>query len=220
MKAITVLLADDHLMVREALCMLLNCDSAIDVVGQTDNGRGAVQLSALLKPRVIAMDLGMPSLNGMEATRQILKAQPESRILMLSAHNDTAYEEKAAALGSYGYLIKQGTGIHLIEAIKRADRGLKSFISEKNNLQDQTRVYTNNRVGCGFDRCRVTLTSRETEILKLIAEGNANKESATHLHISIKTVEKHRQSLMNKLNIHETAGLTRHAIACGVIKID
>jgi DNA-binding NarL/FixJ family response regulator len=217
MKRITVLLAEDHMIVREGLRSLLKIEADIEIVGEAEDGRQAVSLTRKLSPDVLVMDVAMPMLNGLEATRQILVTNPLTRILILSAHNDDAYLEKAVALGVAGYLIKQ-TAFHVLpEAIRELHRGKSFFSPSISKRLNSTRNVPLNRSGVAKPDAK-HLTPREMEVLQLIAEGNANKMTADILKISIKTVEKHRQSLMEKLDIHDTAGLTRHAIAEGVIE--
>jgi DNA-binding NarL/FixJ family response regulator len=217
MKPITVLLADDHTVVREGLRALLEAESDIQVIGEAQTGRQAVKLARELLPDVVVMDIAMPLLNGLEATRQILKALPATRIVVLSAHGDDAYVEEVIELGASGYLIKQTSALVLSKAIREIHKG-KTFFSPSiaKRLADRDQ---NPPRGAGGRRKRKSdgLTSREVEILQLIAEGKANKQTAAELGISIKTVEKHRQRLMSKLDIHDTAGLTRYAMAVGII---
>lgn len=217
MKPITILLAEDHMIVREGLRALLNLEKDFVIIGEADNGREAVTLASRLSPDVIVMDIAMPLLNGMEATRQILQAQPNIKILMLSAHNDDAYVDKVMALGAYGYLIKQTASHVLPEAIRRVHQGLKCLSPTISKRRKEIRAKARER-GDLPGKTITAPTTREMEVLQLIAEGKANKETAEVLHISVKTVEKHRQSLMEKLNIHDTAGLTRYAISTGVIE--
>lgn len=216
MKKITVLLAEDHMIVREGLRALLHLEDDIEVIAEAENGRQTVELTRKLSPAVVVMDIAMPLLNGMEATRQILHAQPATRVLILSAHSDDAYIEQVMALGASGYLIKQTAASALAKAV-RAVAGGKSFFSPavSRRLSQYEKVAGR---GAAQKPHPLHLTSRETEVLQLIAEGLANKQIASELGISIKTVEKHRQSLMDKLNVHDTAGLTRHAIAAGIIE--
>ena len=193
-------------------------ESDINVIGEVGNGRDAVDKTRGLKPDVVVMDIAMPLMNGLEATRQILHGAPDTRILILSAHSDDAYVEKVLELGASGYLIKQTAANILPEAIREIYKGrqfLSPSISKRLNHHKQ-KAHARGEIVIG--KQVVHLTSREMEVLQLIAEGKANKETADELHISVKTVEKHRQSLMEKLNIHDTAGLTRHAIATGVIE--
>ena len=214
---ITVLLAEDHMIVREGLRSVLESEGDIDIVGQAQDGREAVELTEKLLPNVVVMDIAMPRLNGMEATRQILKLAPATRILILSAHSDDAYVEQVMTLGAAGYLIKQTSLQILARAIREVSKGNNFFSpSIAKRLRDQD----NRSRERGELRSKqfAHLTSREVEVLQLIAEGKANKETASELGISIKTVEKHRQALMEKLNIHDTASLTRYAIAAGIVE--
>jgi two-component system, NarL family, nitrate/nitrite response regulator NarL len=218
MNPITVLLADDHAVVRAGLRSLLEAENGIQVVGEAQTGREALRLTKKLLPAVVVMDIAMPLLNGLEATRQILKAVPATKVLILSAHSDDEYVDEVIRIGAAGYLIKQTSAHILSEAIRQAHKGqafFDPFVSKR--LEDRQQ---NSRLGVAGWRTKgnVGLTSREVEILQLIAEGKANKQSADELGISIKTVEKHRQNLMSKLGIHDTAGLTRYAIAAGIIE--
>ena len=217
MKTITVLLAEDHTIVREGLIALLKLEEDIEVIAEAENGRQAAALVAKLMPDVVVMDIAMPMLNGMEAARQIMHAHPAAKILILSAHSDDAYVEQVMALGAYGYLIKQSSAKVLPEAIRKVHQGHKCFSPTISKRLKEHGKKARDR-GDLPGKAAAKLTSRETEVLQLIAEGKANKETAEELHISVKTVEKHRQSLMEKLNIHDTAGLTRHAIATGIIE--
>jgi len=216
-KHITVLLAEDHMIVREGLRSILEAEGDIEVVGQAQDGRQAVELAKTLLPAVIVMDIAMPRLNGLEATRQILKVAPATRILILSAHSDDAYVEQVMTLGAAGYLIKQTSLLILAMAIREASKGNTFFSpSIAKRLRDKDNRSLD-REGLHSKKI-ATLTSREVEVLQLIAEGKANKETAAELKISIKTVEKHRQALMEKLNIHDIASLTRYAISAGIIE--
>jgi DNA-binding NarL/FixJ family response regulator len=218
MNTITVLLAEDHLIVREGLRALLKLEEGIEVIGEAENGRQAVELAGSLHPDVVVMDIAMPMLNGMEATRQILQAVPGTKVLMLSAYSDDAYVSLVMAIGASGYLIKQTAAHVLPKAIRIVHQGKTFFSPVISRRFDHHRQKAHERGDLRAKKNAAQLSSREMEVLQLIAEGKANKETAEHLHISIKTVEKHRQSLMDKLNIHDTAGLTRHAIATGIIE--
>ncbi|MCX6873734.1 MAG: response regulator transcription factor [Verrucomicrobia bacterium] len=217
MNPITVLLAEDHMIVREGLLALLKRESDIQIVGEAENGRQAVALAATLAPAVVVMDIAMPLLNGLEATRQILHATPTIRVLILSAHADDAYVEQAMALGAAGYLIKQTAAQVLAAAIRAVAEGRKVFSPSisKRRYHHQRKAKATGELP---KKDAASLTSREMEVLQLIAEGKANKETASELNISIKTVEKHRQKVMEKLNIHDTASLTRYAISAGIIE--
>jgi DNA-binding NarL/FixJ family response regulator len=213
-KKITVLLAEDHAVVRQGLRALLEADGRFQVTGEAQTGREAVQLAATLRPDVILMDIAMPVLNGLEATRQILAANPAARVAVLSAHNDEIYVERADEAGVAGFLEKRMSAEHLTKAVTEiaAGRTFYSAAIMRRRQGDPNKP----RSRRGFTPVR--LTSREAEVLQLVAEGEGNKQVAASLGISVKTVEKHRQHLMDKLNIHETAGLTRYAIAAGIIE--
>ena len=217
MKSITVLLADDHTIVREGLRKMIELDTDFKVVGEAQNGRRAVALAIELRPDVVLMDIAMPRLNGLEATRQLVKACPGIRILVLTAHNDDAYVRNAIESGAAGLLLKQTSAHDVCRAIRLVHQG-KTFFSPS---VAKRLARLDSRTPAGRDRLSgkpPLLTSREMEVLQLIAEGGMNKEIASDLGISIKTVEKHRSSLMEKLDIHDTAGLTRYAIAAGIIE--
>jgi len=216
-KRITVLLAEDHLIVREGLRKLLEAEHDIEVVGEAATGRQAVNMTRKLRPAVVVMDIAMPLLNGLEATRQICQSVPDAKVLILSAHSDDAYVERVTALGAVGYLIKQTSSHFLSEAIREVQKGNTFFspsIAKRFRHHNQKSL---DRKGL-LKVKSVRLSSRELEVLQLIAEGEANKQIAAELGISIKTVEKHRDHLMQKLDIHDTAGLTRYAIAAGIIE--
>jgi DNA-binding NarL/FixJ family response regulator len=217
MKRITVLIVEDHAIVREGLRSLLELGGDFEVVGEAATGREAVDLVKKLRPAVVVMDVAMPVLNGFEATQQIMLAAAGTKVLVLSAHSDEEYVEHMAAIGASGYMVKQNSGQLLIHAIREVANGRPYFDpSISKRLRERQRKSRENGADPWKPRCR--LSSREAEVLQLVAEGSANKQVAAALGISIKTVEKHRQHLMDKLNIHDTAGLTRYAIAAGVIE--
>jgi DNA-binding NarL/FixJ family response regulator len=217
MKQISVLLAEDHTIVRQGLRLLVEADGDMEIIGEARTGREALRLTHELRPDVIVMDIAMPLLNGLEATRQILKAFPGTKILILSAHSDPQYVEQVVVAGALGYLVKQSSGDVLAKAIRELHQGRTFFTpSIAKHLKEGFRK-TSGAVGLRKKKDH-QLTSREVELLQLIAEGYANKQIAAELDISIKTVEKHRQHLMEKLNIHDVAGLTRFAIAAGIVE--
>jgi DNA-binding NarL/FixJ family response regulator len=216
-KPITILLAEDHAIVRQGLCALLNVDGHFEMVGEARTGREAVEMARSLRPDVILMDIAMPVLNGLEATRQILAANPVAKVIILSAHSDDEYIERMSAAGVAGFLEKQTSAEILTKAIREVAKGSVFFSPSIAKRLGDSRNKPLQRDGLPVIDGR-RLTSRESEVLQLVAEGLANKQVASELGISIKTVEKHRQHLMDKLNIHETAGLTRYAIAMGVIE--
>ncbi len=216
-KRITVLLAEDHTVVREGLRTLLEAEGDIKVIGEAETGRQAVGLAKKLRPAVVVMDIAMPLLNGLEATRQILKAVPGAKVLILSAHSDDAYVEEVIALGAAGYLLKQTSAHVLSKAVREVQKG-NTFFSPSIARRLHNHYEPSPQAGGRVRKKGARLSSREVEVLQLIAEGQANKQVAEELGISVKTVEKHRQRLMEKLNIHDTAGLTRYAIAGGIIE--
>jgi DNA-binding NarL/FixJ family response regulator len=217
MEKIKVLLVDDHTVVRQGLRVLLEAEPDIAIVAEADTGRLAVQLTRKHLPDVVVMDIAMPNLNGLEATRQILKEMPTAKVLVLSSYGDDEYVHQMTEAGAAGYLLKQTAATDLIKAIREARKGNAFFSpSISKRLLDQYREAF--LKGVPVKKRTELLTSRESEVLQLIAEGKPNKQIAADLCISIKTVEKHRQQLMNKLNIHEVAGLTRYAISKGIIE--
>jgi DNA-binding NarL/FixJ family response regulator len=216
MKQITVLLAEDHQIVREGLRALLENERDIEVIAEAVNGREAVQLTKKFRPAVVVMDIAMPLLNGMEATRQIRKDFPDTRVLFLTAHSDDAYVEQVAVLGATGFLLKQTSSENLATAIREVEKG-NSFYSHAVSKRLKNRSRKSLERGTS-KKSSNRLSSREVEVLQLIAEGKPNKQVAAELGVTFKTVDKHRQNLMNKLDIHDIAGLTRYAIAEGVIE--
>ncbi len=217
MNRITVLLAEDHTVVREGLRTLLEAEGDIAVVGEAESGRRAVQLTRKLRPAVVVMDIAMPRLNGLEATRQILKVSPDTMVLILSAHGDDAYVEQTIALGAAGFLLKQTSAHILARAVRAVQKG-NTFFDPSIAKRLRSQPVKSSARALLLKKKSALLTSREVEVLQRIAEGDANKQIAAGLGISIKTVEKHRSHLMRKLGIHDTASLTRYAISAGIIE--
>lgn len=217
MRGIRILLAEDHVIVREGLRNLLELQQDFTIVAEVSNGREAVELARRLLPDVVVMDIAMSLMNGIEATRRILRHVPEARVLILSAHSDDEYIAKVAGIGASGYLVKQTSGVSLVRAIRKVAAGHSSYSP---SILKRISAIPQKNATCkvGGEAAPARLTPRENEVLQLVAEGLANKQIAVELQISIKTVEKHRQQVMDKLDIHETAGLTRYAIAAGVIE--
>jgi len=216
MQNITVVLADDHTVVRQGIRTLLESEEDISVVGEAENGQQAVQMAKDLQPDVVVMDIAMPSLNGLEATRQITKEGSAPRVLILSSYSDDEYVQQLTEAGASGYLVKQSAGPDLVMAIREAKRG-NAFFSPiiSRRLLDHHR---RSSVAGQPLKKGTSLTPREMQVLQLIAEGRANKQIADELMISVKTVEKHRQEVMNKLDIHDVAGLTRYAVTRGIVQ--
>jgi DNA-binding NarL/FixJ family response regulator len=217
MKRITVLLAEDHTIVREGFRKMLELENDFEVVGEAQEGREAVALAKKLHPAVVLMDIAMPKLNGLEATRQVLKALPGTKVVILSAHSDDAYVKNATESGAAGFLLKQTSAHEVCRAIREVQQGKTFFSPSVTRRRDRLDSQSHGRTG-RLNKKAAQLTSREMEVLQLIAEGKANKETASELGIGIKTVEKHREHLMEKLDIHDTAGLTRYAISAGIIE--
>ena len=217
MKPISVLLAEDHTIVREGLRALLEAEGGLQVVAEAENGRQAVAMARKLQPTVVVMDIGLPALNGVEATRQIAKAVPGTRVLILSAYGDDAYVEQVMAAGASGYLLKQSSLAALARAIRQVHAG-NTFFSPA--IASRMSALTRKPVArkAPQDNQLTRLSPREREVLQLVAEGAPNKRVAAELGISIKTVEKHRHQVMRKLQIHHTAGLTRYALSAGIIE--
>lgn len=216
MQKISVLLADDHTVVREGLRALVQTQDDLQVVGEAANGREAIELAAKLRPDVVVMDIVMPEVNGLQATREILRSLPSTKIVVLSTYSEDECVQRLVNEGAIAYLVKQTAGADLHKAIREAVKG-NAFFSpsiSRRLLEHYREAFQHGDQPLSRS---TRLTSRETEVLQLIAEGQANKQIAERLLISIKTVEKHRQQVMNKLNIHDVAGLTRHAIAKGMI---
>jgi two-component system response regulator NreC len=216
---IRVLLADDHAILRQGIRMLLEAQPDMEVVGEATNGREAVEQARLLRPLVILMDISMPELNGLEATRKIKQEFPAIQIVILTMHETDEYLVKILQAGATGYVLKQAVDRELIEAVRIASNGdtyLYPSIARR-LVTDYLR-----RVEAGTmeerDAAYETLTAREREILKLIAQGHTNKEIAEILTLSVKTVENHRYSLMNKLNAHDRGELIKYAIRVGLIQ--
>lgn len=218
MSNITVLLVDDHNIVRQGLRALLAAEGDINIVAEAQTGREAVQLASKLHPDVIVMDLAMPLLNGWEATRQIVKAVPNARIVVLSTYGDDDHIQQAISAGAAAYLLKQTAAADLVKAIREVKKGNAYFSPAiAKRIREQTcRTETPEALPKAPES---ELTLREAEVLQLIAEGFANKQIAAELGLSVKTVEKHRQQVMQKLNIHDIAGLVRHAAEKGIIEL-
>jgi DNA-binding NarL/FixJ family response regulator len=217
MKKISVLLAEDHAVVRQGLRSLLSAEPDIEVVGEAGNGRQAIQMARELRPDVVVMDIAMPLLNGLEATCQIIGDGIPTRVLILSSYADDEYVHQLTEAGASGYLVKQTAAIDLIKAVREIARGNAYF--SPSILKRLLELYRESSAkGRLLRRRSEYLTSRENEVLQMVAEGHVNKQIAAVLNLSIKTVEKHRQQLMDKLNIHDVAGLTRYAISHGVVE--
>jgi DNA-binding NarL/FixJ family response regulator len=218
MANINVLLVDDHIIVRQGVRALLVAENDLTIVAEAQTGREAVQLAIELQPDVVVMDLAMPRLNGCEATRQLVKAVPNAKVVVLSTYSDDEHLQQALAAGAAAYLLKQTAAADLVQAIREVRKGNAYFSPAiAKRLREQTS--TPPPPGASVKAANLELTPREAEVLQLIAEGFANKQIAGELGLSVKTVEKHRQQVMYKLNIHDIAGLVRHAVEKGIIEM-
>ena len=209
-KSIRILLADDHSVVRHGFRRILDAQEDMEVVGEVSNGREAVEQAAALQPDLIIMDVTMPELNGIEATRRIAEIVPRARVLALSMHRDPVYVREILRAGARGYLLKDSSEVDLVSAIRAVAQGegyLSPAVSEA-VLSDYRKHVTN-----PID----LLTSREREVLQLVAEGKTNKEIATGLNLSVYTIEAHRGKIMEKLNLHSVSEMVRFAIRNGLI---
>jgi two-component system response regulator NreC len=205
-----ILLADDHDIVRKGLRYLLQGDPDSEVVGEATDGREAVKLASELRADIVIMDIGMPLLNGIDASAQIIKKNPQAAIIILSMHSDEDYVLRALTAGIKGYLLKDTVEVDLLRAVAAVRHGRPFFSSGITEvlLEDYVRQLKNKGLQDSFD----LLTAREKEILQLLAEGKTNKEVASLLGVSVLTVETHRSNLMQKLSLHSTAEIVLYAV--------
>ena len=207
---IRILLADDHVLVRQGFRMILAAQPDMEIVGEAGNGREAVEMAENLKPDVIVMDVAMPELNGIEATRRLAGSMPRTRVLALSMHKDSVYVREILRAGARGYLLKDSADADLLAAVRAVAKG-DGYLSP--GVSDAVLTDYRRHVTDPLD----LLTSREREVLQMIAEGKTNKEIATALNLSVYTVEAHRGRVMEKLNLHSTGELVRFALRNGLI---
>jgi len=215
MKRIRILLADDHTVMRAGLRALFERHANFEVVGEAEDGPGAVQMAATLTPDVVVMDIGMPNLNGIETTRQILAKNPSTSIVILSMYSDESYVMRALQAGARAYLLKDSAVADVIRAVEAVIQG-KSFFSPAISrilAEDYVRALKQQGASDSYE----LLTSREREILQLLAEGKSNKDVATKLDISVYTAETHRKRILQKLSLHNSAELVLYAVRKGII---
>jgi DNA-binding NarL/FixJ family response regulator len=215
MKRTKVILADDHTIVRKGLRSLLDGERDMDVIGEAGDGREAIELVAQLKPHIIVMDIGMPVLNGLEATRRIIKKHPETKVLILTMHTNEEYVFEILSAGASGYIVKKAAPTELVSAIRAIRQG-ESFLSpsiSKKVIDEYVQRAGEETREDAFE----LLTNRERDVLQLIAEGNSTRAISEKLYVSVKTVEAHRSNLQKKLDLHGTADLTRYAIRKGIV---
>jgi len=214
---IRIIVADDHRLMRQGLSSLLDAEPDLQVVGGADSGREAVSLTAKLQPDVVVIDIAMPDLNGVEATRQIKRDNPGVRILALSTHKDVRYATGMVQAGANGYVLKTAAFDQLAEAI-RCIMGGESYLSpEIASVMMQDYAH---RLRQDDSTPQAVLTEREREVIQLVAEGKSTREISEMLHLSPKTVDSHRQKMMDKLDLHTVAELTRYAIREGIVSPD
>lgn len=217
MNPIRLLLAEDHTIVRKGLCAILEHELDLEVIAEAEDGRAAVELAGQLRPDVVLMDISMPRLNGLEATRQIKQRYPEVKVLVLTMYATEEYVFQIMRAGASGYLLKHTAPRELVSAIRAACQG-EVFLSpavSKKVIDEYIRQAERTEAPDSYER----LTEREREVLQLIAEGRSSHEIAGLLHISQNTARAHRASLMEKLDLHSTAALTQYAIRKGIIRL-
>jgi len=210
MKRIRILLADDHAVVRAGFKMILSAQADMEIVGEAGNGREAVESAEALKPDIVVMDVAMPELNGIEATRRLATSLPHTRVVALSMHKDSVYVREILRAGARGYLLKDSPAGDLVSAVRAVASG-QSYLSPgvSNAVLDDYRRHVTNPIDL--------LTTREREVLQMIAEGKTNKEIAGVLNLSVYTVDAHRGRIMEKLNLHSINELVRFAVRNGLI---
>jgi DNA-binding NarL/FixJ family response regulator len=214
-RKIRILVADDHAIVRRGLVSLLSLNKSFEVIGEVTDGRMAVEQALEKRPDVVLMDIGMPVLNGLEATEQLNKLAPDVKVLVLSAYDNEEYIDRVAKSGAMGYVLKNSSVEQLSEAIVTVDNGQKYFsppittilVDRYNKLSPVAEQTERNS----------RLTQRERQVLQLLAEGKSHREIAEHLFIAVRTVDTHTNNIMQKLEIHDTAGLVTYAIKNGII---
>ena len=215
MGPIRILLADDHTVVRDGLRALVEKQPDMSVVGEAADGRDTIRMAEEQSPDVIIMDIAMPNMNGIEATRRIVASNPQTAVLILSMHQDESYVLRSLKAGARGYLLKDSVRSDVIEAIRAVAQG-RSFLTRKVSRilqEDYVREMERRGVEDSYD----LLTDREREILQLVAEGRTNKEVASLLNISLTTVETHRTHILQKLNLHSIPELILYAVRKGII---
>ena len=213
---IRILIADDHTLLRNGICALLEAEQDMIIVGEASDGREAVRLSGQLKPNVVLMDIAMPLLNGLEATRQIKREHPEIHVLVLTMYDNEEYFREMLEVGASGYIIKRAAASELVNAIRAvySDEAVLSPAITRLLLED----YLNHDSHNAKDDPNA-LSSREREVLQLIAEGKTSREIAEILNLSVKTVQSHRTNLMQKLDLHDRGELIKYAIQKKIIEL-
>jgi DNA-binding NarL/FixJ family response regulator len=218
-----ILIADDHELARRGIRALLESHPGWEVCGEAKDGRETVELAASMRPDLVLLDIGMPNLNGLEAARQILAVSPEVAILILTMHDSDNVVREVLRAGARGYLLKSDAGRDLVAAVEALQLQRTFFTTRVSQmvldgfLDRETR--NPGAITRGDDRAGDSLTSREREVIQLLAEGKTSKEVAVTLHLSVKTAETHRTNLMRKLGLHSVADLTRYAVRNGIVQV-
>jgi len=221
MSKYTILIAEDYALIRAGIRSLLAAEADLEVVGEVDNGKDAVRQAVALNPSLVLMDLSMPGSNGMDAIGEIKRRNPDTRVLVLTMHKTDEYIQEALRMGASGYILKESSYNELITGVRTVLSGkiyLSPDVSERvvnSFIMSPPSATPNNTGGSTWN----SLTVREREVIKLVAEGSSNKEIADYLCLSIKTVEKHRSSLMRKLNLRNSAMLIAYAIEKGIVTL-
>ncbi len=208
-KKITILIVDDHKLLRETWSYILNSDPHFSVIAQTDNGKAAVEISAEIHPDIILMDINMSQMNGFEATKEIRRVSPDSKVIGVSMHSQAAYAKKMLQVGASGYITKNSSQEEMIAAISEVANG-NTYICSEVNMAEQT---AEDRRATGSN----LLSLREMEIIDLIKQGQSSKEIAAQLNITLKTVEVHRHNILKKLNLKNTAALVNFINDAGIV---
>ena len=217
MAELRVLIADDHEIVRQGLRAILKAQPGIEIVGEAENGRQAVSMTQSLNPQIVVLDLAMPSLNGLEATRQILKASPQTKVLILTMHEADPMIRDVLDAGARGYILKTDAGRDLVSAIEALRRN-KTFFTSRVSQMILDGFLKGGKKSENADTAGDRLTSRQREIVQLLAEGKSSKEVAVALNLSVKTAETHRANIMRKLQCHSVSEVVRYAIRNGIIE--
>jgi DNA-binding NarL/FixJ family response regulator len=215
---VRLVLADDHAMMREGLKSLIGRESDIVVIGEADNGKETVELALKTGAHVVVMDVSMPDLNGIEATRRLVKSDPKIKVVALSAHPNREFVREMLKAGASAYVLKSRAYDDLVRAIREVMKGKKYLSPEiaQGVVDEYVELSSSTSVNPAF----IVLTDREREALQLIAEGRSTKVVADALNVSVKTVETHRRNIMEKLNLHSVAELTKYAIREGITSVD
>lgn len=216
--SVRIVIADDHAMMREGLKAIIGKEPGMEIVGEAENGKRAIELVKKIGAHLIVMDVAMPDLNGIEATRQLLKATPTVKVVALSGHTNRGFVREMLKAGASAYVLKSRAGDELLRAIREVMKGKKYLSPDiaRGVVDEYVEISSSLNKNPAF----VTLTDREREALQLLAEGKSTKEIADAMGVSVKTIETHRRNIMEKLNLHSVAELTKYAIREGITSVD